>query len=168
MSYWVSTARRHRVMSILGRVHAAFLTSHQMQEMIYMLDEIILARMMTVLHLELDKPMDYHNEGYESDKNYRLPPQVTRPVHIYSLWGLLQPSWIHCSPPPNLTLHSQMYQKPIILRRSVPVPILQWDAPLMPEMDSWDEEDLPTAYLDDPVWSEEPVPDGQECLAYMK
>ena len=32
----------------------------------------------------------------------------------------------------------------------------------MPEVDSNDEEYLPTAHLDDPVWSEEPVPYSQE------
>ena len=36
--------------------------------------------------------------------------------------------------------------------------------PPMPEVDSGDEEYLPTVDLDDPVWSEEPVPDSQEYL----
>ena len=34
----------------------------------------------------------------------------------------------------------------------------------MPEVDSDVEEYLPTAELDDPVWSEEPVPDGWEYM----
>ena len=36
--------------------------------------------------------------------------------------------------------------------------------PPMPEVNSDDEEYLPTADLDDTVWSEEPVPDSWECL----
>ena len=38
----------------------------------------------------------------------------------------------------------------------------------MPEVDSEDEEYLPTAGLDDPVWSEEPVPDRGEYLCIHK
>ena len=34
----------------------------------------------------------------------------------------------------------------------------------MPEVDSNDEEYLPTANLDDPVWPGEPMPDSQEYL----
>ena len=83
-------------------------------------------------------------------------------------WGFLQPSWLHHNPAPNLTLHSQTPQ-PTILRRSLPVPNLWRDAPNnrrgpKAEEDSEDEEDLLTADLDDPVWSEEPVPDNWEYL----
>ena len=45
-----------------------------MQEILYMPDEIILVRMMTTLELEFEKAMDYHDEGYESDNDYGLPP----------------------------------------------------------------------------------------------
>ena len=40
-----------------------------MQEMIYMLDEIILVRMMAALNLEFEKAMHYHDEGYESNND---------------------------------------------------------------------------------------------------
>ena len=53
--------------------------------MTYMPNGIILERMMTALDLEFEKAMHYHNEGYESDNDYRLPVQVMRPVHIYSV-----------------------------------------------------------------------------------
>ena len=58
----------------MGRVHVAFFTTHQMQEMTYMLDEVILARMMVALDLEFEKVMHYHDGGYESDNDYGLPP----------------------------------------------------------------------------------------------
>ena len=86
MNYLVHTAGRYRVISILGRVHAAFFNSHQREAMIYMLDNITLARMMTALDLELEKAMHYHDEGYESDNDYGLPPYTMRPVCICSVF----------------------------------------------------------------------------------
>ena len=47
--------------------------------------EIMLAGMMTTLDLEIENAMHYHDEGYKSDNNYRLPPQVTKPICIYSV-----------------------------------------------------------------------------------
>ena len=43
--------------------------------MIYMPDEIILARMMTTLDLEFKRALHYHDEGYESGSDYGLPPE---------------------------------------------------------------------------------------------
>ena len=83
MNYWVHTTERYRATSILGRVHAAFFNSHQIDTMIYMLDEIVLARLMTVMDLEFKKAMHCHNKGYKSEYDYGLPSQVMRPVHIY-------------------------------------------------------------------------------------
>ena len=51
----------------------------------YMLDEIIMAGMMTPLDLEFGKAMHYHEEGYKSDNDYGLPAQFMRPVKIYSV-----------------------------------------------------------------------------------
>ena len=85
MNYWVCTAGIYMAMDVLGRVHTTFFTSHQMQEIIYMPEEIILVRMMTALDLVSEKAMYYHNEGYESNNNHEVPPQVTRPIHIYSV-----------------------------------------------------------------------------------
>ena len=83
---WSCTAGRYRATSILGRVYAAFFNSHQFEAMIYMPDEIVLARIMTALDLAFEKVVDYHDKGYENDNDYRLPPQVIRPVHIYSVF----------------------------------------------------------------------------------
>ena len=83
MNYWVHTTGRYRATSILGRVHVAFCNSHQSEAMIYMLDEIILARMITALDLKFEKAMDYHDDGYESDNDYGFPPQVMRPGCIF-------------------------------------------------------------------------------------
>ena len=85
MNFWVHTAGMYRAMSILGRVHAAFFNYHQFNEVTNMLDEIVLARIMTALDLEFERATHYHDEGYESDNDYGLPTQVMRPVHVYSV-----------------------------------------------------------------------------------
>ena len=56
-----------------------------------MLDETVLARMMTVLDLKFKRALHYH-EGYKSDNDYKLPPHITRLVHIHSVFsrGLFQ------------------------------------------------------------------------------
>ena len=86
MNYCVCTAGRHRATSPLGRMHAAFFTTHQMQEMIYMPDEVILVRMMVALDLGFEKAMYYHDEGHENDNGYGSPHQITRPIHIFSVF----------------------------------------------------------------------------------
>ena len=73
MNCWVCTTRRLRATSVLERVHAAFFTTHQMQEMMYMPDKV-LASMILALDLEFEKAMHYHDEGYESDNDCGLPP----------------------------------------------------------------------------------------------
>ena len=50
----------------------------------YMLDKIILARMMTALDLEFTRALHYHDEGYDND--YGLPPQITSPICVYSIF----------------------------------------------------------------------------------
>ena len=40
-----------------------FLPGTRLEDMIYMLDEIILARKMTAKDLEFEKAMHYHDEG---------------------------------------------------------------------------------------------------------
>ena len=82
MNYWIHIAGRYRAVSILWRVHASFFNCCKFDAMTYMPDEIVLAGMMTMLDLEFEKAMHYHNEGYESDNDYGLPLQIMRPVHV--------------------------------------------------------------------------------------
>ena len=70
MNYWVHAARRHRATCVLGRVHAGFCTNYQIEEMVFIPKEIILVRLMSVLDLEFEKAMHYHDEGYEIDNHY--------------------------------------------------------------------------------------------------
>ena len=110
---------------------------------------------------------------YKSDNGYGLPSQVMRPVHIYSV-STTEASF-------NLANYKEAQHtiSPFMRRwpRSLPFP---WRGLLtlnmfnetpnchVPEVDSHDEEYLPTADLDDLVWSEEPVPDSQEYLCIQQ
>ena len=85
MKFWVCTAGTYRAMLILGRVHAAFFNYHKFNEMTHIPDEIVLARIMTALDLEFEKALHHHDKGYESDNDYGIPTQVTRPVCVYSV-----------------------------------------------------------------------------------
>ena len=85
MNYWLCTAGRYILTSILEGVHKAFFNYYQFHALTYMLDEIILARM-TNLGLELERALHYHDEGFESNNDYGLPPQITRPTCIYSVF----------------------------------------------------------------------------------
>ena len=54
--------------------------------MTYMPDEIIVARLMTALDLEFKRALHCHDEGYESNNDYGLPPQITKPIQVYSVF----------------------------------------------------------------------------------
>ena len=49
-------------------------------------DEIILPRMMTVLDLEFEKAMHYHDEGYESNNDYGPTLGYEACSHLFSLY----------------------------------------------------------------------------------
>ena len=86
MNYWVCRAGRYRSTSILERTHEAFINCVQFDAMIYMPDEIIIVRIMTVLDMEFEKAMHCHDERYESDNDHGLPPWVMRPNQVYSVF----------------------------------------------------------------------------------
>ena len=66
-------------------MYAVFFNSHQIEAMIYMPDDIILARIRTALDLEFEKAMHYHNKEYESDNHYGLTSGYEVWPHILSL-----------------------------------------------------------------------------------
>ena len=75
-------------------------------------DEIILARMMTALDIQFEKAMHYHNEWYEGDNDYGLPPQVTRHVCVYSFFTNEASSPQLNSPYPSTQPHSSLPNNP--------------------------------------------------------
>ena len=141
---------------------------YQFHAMANMPDEIVLARMMTALDLGFERTLHYHDKEYESDNDYGLPPHITRPVHIYSVFSA-EASF-------NLAYYTtaQSQLSPFILRCPRGLPFwkgvhqhLTFDETPLPALaaDSEDkEEDLPMAELDDTMWDEEPVPDRREYL----
>ena len=170
MNCWVCIAGRYRTTSILGRFHAVFFNCHQSKAVTYMLDEIVLVRMMTALDLEFEKAMHYHDEGYESDTDCGFQPQVTRPIDIYSVFTTeasfdlaeLTTSQCPISPfnprsPSSLPFWEGVCQH------------LTFEEMLPPtEENSEDEEDLPTVDIGYPVWSEEPYQTARSICVYMK
>ena len=87
MNYWVCTTGTYRSTPILEKAHKAFFNYCQFHVMANMPDDIVLARMMTTLHLKLKRALHYHDDGYDSNNNYGLPNQIMRPVHIYSVFS---------------------------------------------------------------------------------
>ena len=86
LNYWVYTTERYRSTSILGRVDKAFFNYYQFNTMTYMPDETILARMMTTQDLEFERALHYLDEMYESDNEYGLPSEITKPICLYSIF----------------------------------------------------------------------------------
>ena len=70
----------------LKKVHKAFFNYYPFHAMNYMPNEIILTRMMNALDLEFQRVFHYYDEGYESNNDYELPPQITRPICVYSIF----------------------------------------------------------------------------------
>ena len=52
MNYWVNTAGRYRSTFIFEKAHKAFINYYQFHVFAYMLDKMIIARMMTALNFE--------------------------------------------------------------------------------------------------------------------
>ena len=133
-------------------------------------EEIVLARIMTTLDLEFKRALHYHDEGHESDNDYGLPTQVMRPVYVYSV------STTKASFNPTLYKGAQCPISPFTPRQprdELPFhqggcQCLTFDEKPPPEVDSEDEEYLPTADLDDLIWSKKPVPDSQKYLHIHK
>ena len=155
-------------MSILGWVHATFYNCHQFDAMNYMLDDIVLARMMTALDLG-----GYALSWWVIWKWQWL--WTTSSVygactHLFSFyhWGLFQCSYLqgnttHYLPftprwPRSLTFHEGVCQ----------YLIFDETPPSTPGVDSYDQEFLHTVYLYDQGSSEVPVPDNQEYLCIQK
>ena len=126
-------------------------------------DEILLARMMTILTWSLREL--YHDEGYESDNDYGLHPTsqeqtASTPVSAEASFN-----------PADYTT-TQCQLSSFTLRCSRGLSFQEWICqhltfdeipPLAVAADSEDkEEDLPMAELDNPLWDKEPAPDSRE------
>ena len=163
MHFAVHTVGMYRT-SILDRVHAAFFNYQQFNEMTNMLHEIILARIMTDLDLEFKRALHYHNEGYESDNDYWLPTQVMRPVYVYSIStteASLNPADYKGTQCPMSAFTPRWPRDELPFCQGVCWCLTYHETPT-PEVDSDDEEYLPTYDLDYPAWSKEHVPNNQK------
>ena len=136
--------------------------------MTYILDEIILARMMTTLDLKSKRALYYHDKGYEKHNDYGFPAWITRPISVYSI--------ITTEASFDLADFTTAQHPISPFTPKCPRSLPFWEGicwcqtfdkmpTQMPETDSEDEkEPLPTADPDAPVWNEEPVSDSREYI----
>ena len=114
--------------------------------------------------------LHYHNVGYDSDNEYWLPGPFMRPVHVY----LVSTTETSFNPKDNKEAkYTSSAFTPRWLRNELPFfqAVHQWLAfgeTTPSEMDSEDEgEDFSTTEIDDPVWSEEPIPNRQQLCIHQ-
>ena len=141
MNYWVHTAGTYRATTILGGVHATFFNYHQFNEICYMPEETVLARIMSALDLEFERTLHYIDKGYESDNEYGLQTQVWRPVMcLFSLdnWGLLYLCKLQGNTMSYLSLHAKAAQGWVVFpSRGLQMPNLWWDIPTRSGLQWW-------------------------------
>ena len=166
MNFWVCTAGTYRATAILGRVHAAFFNYNHFNEMTNMPDKIILARIMTALDLELRRALHYHEEGYENDNNYGIPGQVMRPMNVYwvSTTEASFNSTDYRGAQCPISPFTQRWSRDELPFHQEVCRCLTFEETPPSEVDSGNKEDFPTADLDDPVWSEKPIPNNCQQL----
>ena len=151
-----------------SKICKASFNYYQFHVMANMADDIALAGMMTALDLKFKRALHYHDEGYKSNNDYGLLSCITRLVYVYSVFS----AEASFNPADYTTTKCQL--SPFNLRHPRGLPFWEGDCQcltfdvttlLVSAADSEDEEeDLPTAELDDPMWDEEPVPDSREYL----
>ena len=126
-----------------------------------MADGIVLSRIMTALDLEFKRTLHYHDEQYDSDNDCGLPGPVMRPVLVYlvsTTEASFNPADYKGAQCPISPFTSRWPRDKLPFHQGV-FQYLTFDETTPPEMDSnGEEEDFQTADLDDPVWSEEPIP----------
>ena len=110
MNFWGTYSDTYRTTAILSRDHTAFFNNHYFSKMTNMPDEMVLARIMTVLDLEFERALKYHIESYDSDNVHDLPSPFMRPVCIYlvSVTGApLNPMDYKRAQGPHLSIHTR-------------------------------------------------------------
>ena len=171
MNFWVCTVGMYRATAIISRVHTAFFNYHSFCKVINMSYEIVLARIMTALDLEFERALHHHDEGYESDNDYDLPGPFLRPVCVYLVSmteAFLNPkNYKGVQGPTSPSTPSQH-------RDDLPFCQAVWwwlafskTPPSEMDSDDDEEEDFSTAEFNDPVWSEEPIPKGQQLCIHQ-
>ena len=83
MNFLVHAVGMYRTKAIHSRVHTAFFNYNYFSKMTNIPDEIVLEKIVTVLDLEFERALHYHEEGYDSDSDYGLPGPFMKPVCIY-------------------------------------------------------------------------------------
>ena len=125
---------------------------------------------MTALDLEFERAPHNHNEGYDSDNDYDLPGPFIRPVHIY-LISTTEDS-LHSSDyrrtQGTTSPSTQKWTKERVapMLSSLLMINLQWETLIRNGLWQW-RRIFSTAELNDPVYSEEPLPDRQWLCIHL-
>ena len=125
--------------------------------------------MMTPLDLEFERALHYQDEGYEGDNDHGLPPQIIRPIWVYSIFttkASFNPvdfATTQCLISPFTPRHpgSLPFWEGIcwcLTFDEMPLPMPETVDAATSEESEDDKEPLPTADHNDWVWGKEPVP----------
>ena len=166
INYWVCTAEDIEQHLSLGEfIQNSSMTTSLMQWITYQM-RLSWQEWWLPWTLQFEKSMHYHDKGYESVNDYGLPPQVMRSGHIYLVFTT-EASF-------NLAEYNETQHtiSPLISRWSRSLTFhegVHWHLtfneipPNAIARLTW-QRIFPTSDMDDPVWSEEPVPDNWEYL----
>ena len=173
ISNWIQEAGTYRSTVVLNRVYKAFFHSEDFLDWAHIPDQMLLAILMLALEIESERMLYLHNEGSETGDDYGLPQPLNKSIYIYSVLSLAKDSFSFTD-----------YQKPMI---STSLLNLKWRQVkstlhllvhrqlnfnnLHPSsVDSCDdaEKNIPTAPLDDPVRSKEPILGRDLCILWLQ
>ena len=150
-------------------IHEAFFNSDYFIKMTTRASKHLLAQFTLALEIEFERSLHFYDEGYETGDDCGLSKPITS-THIYLVSSAAETSFnptdIQKSTTPTspLTPKWRPVEFPLhwAVCRWLPfsyMPLLAADYHSYTE-----EEDFPTAALNDLVWSEEPTPDRQLCI----
>ena len=122
---------------------------------------------MTSLDLEFERALPYHGEGYYSDNDYGLLGPVMRPVYIYLVSTTdtsFNPADYKGAQFPTSPFTPRWPRDKFPFYQGVHQHITFDGTPPLKMDSKKEEDDFPTADFDDPVWSEEPIPNSQQHM----
>ena len=167
MSSLIQMARKHRSTVIIGKVYKVFFHCDDNLHWANRPDKVLHSTYLLALEVEFKLALHLHNEGYDTDNIYDLPPMFKRTAHIHVVTskneGSFKPSdsqggavSIPLSTSTGRTAGSPFYRSAWKHIDDMPLPIM--------ECNDEEEEYFPTATMDDSVWSKVPKPERDLCI----
>ena len=164
-------ARNPRSTVIIGKVYKVFFQCDDYLHWANSPDKVLCSTFILALEVNFELALHQHNEGYDTDNIYDLPPMPKRTACIQAVittnMSSIDPSGSHggaVSIPPS-TLTGEIGG--LLFYRSAQKCLNFNDMPpTIMEFDDQDEEEeyFLRASLDDEVWTEKPVPESNLCI----